>query len=294
MTLSSLNNGLRMPGAGKGLIRLLRRRWRRLGLDQVREFLLPYPSFPSITTTSNMGLLPKISSPPVQKIPPLELPVWLISFSHNRWKLSADISFKGFLDGALLDPMAGPSNWTMDQVGGPDALRISFNSAEADLSFGNYSSELFSISEGFEEFLASHAMPSGLSSVHGAVSGSVMGNSTANPAALAAQLEAVNGAAGLVALGHGQQGALTIQHTKHDAQNDSAVPGEPSASASFAPYGSQIHDYFPVFSSLGLPMPLTRASSPTPHSIAQYQNHDHQHSQQRQATQNNHHPHQTS
>lgn len=37
-----------------------------------------------------------------------------------------------------------------------EALRISFNKAEADLSFPDLSNELFSIPEGFEEFLASH------------------------------------------------------------------------------------------------------------------------------------------
>lgn len=40
----------------------------------------------------------------------------------------------------------------------PPMLRVSFNAAEADLSFGNHiSNELFSIPEAFEEFLDSHA-----------------------------------------------------------------------------------------------------------------------------------------
>ena len=40
----------------------------------------------------------------------------------------------------------------------PTMLRVSFNAAEADLSFGSHlPNEVFSIPEGFEEFLDSHA-----------------------------------------------------------------------------------------------------------------------------------------
>jgi hypothetical protein len=34
-----------------------------------------------------------------------------------------------------------------------NSLRVSFNTAEADLSFANFAPELFSIPEGFEDFL---------------------------------------------------------------------------------------------------------------------------------------------
>lgn len=44
-------------------------------------------------------------------------------------------------------------------AGSGDALRVSFNSAEADLSFPNLqATQLFSIPEGFEEFLGSTMM----------------------------------------------------------------------------------------------------------------------------------------
>lgn len=140
------------------------------------------------------------------------------------------------------DTSADPVDWSLDPSGGQDAFRILFNSAEADLSFGNLSSELFNIPEGFEEFLASHTMPY----ASGANSDMV------DPNFLPAQMQgAVDNAAGLAALGQAaeqiQQGGRRPSHQLDPSPN--------------------FPDYFPVFHSLGLPMPQTlasRASSPLP------------------------------
>ncbi|KAG8745571.1 hypothetical protein FRC10_007749 [Ceratobasidium sp. 414] len=62
----------------------------------------------------------------------------------------ASVGITGFLDGPVYG--ADLPDFLTDQ----NALRVSFNAAEADLSFSN-SSELFNIPEGFEEFLIRQA-----------------------------------------------------------------------------------------------------------------------------------------
>jgi hypothetical protein len=62
----------------------------------------------------------------------------------------ASVGITGFLDGPAYG--ADLPDFLTDQ----NALRVSFNAAEADLSFSN-SSELFNIPEGFEEFLIRQA-----------------------------------------------------------------------------------------------------------------------------------------
>ncbi|KDQ14517.1 hypothetical protein BOTBODRAFT_32649 [Botryobasidium botryosum FD-172 SS1] len=63
----------------------------------------------------------------------------------------ASVGITGFLDG----PLSGDMGFgAMDQA---NAFRVSFNSAEADLSFPDCETELFSIPDGLEEFLFSHA-----------------------------------------------------------------------------------------------------------------------------------------
>lgn len=154
------------------------------------------------------------------------------------------------MDGPLsYDASTDPVDWSLDPSGGQDAFRILFNSAEADLSFGNLSSELFSIPEGFEEFLASHA---------GTVpyTNGNMGDQNFLPPAQQMQ-GAVTNAAGLAALGQAaeqmqqQQGGAGRRQLQHHVESSL----------------TNIPDYFPVFSSLGLPMPQTlasRAPSPLP------------------------------
>jgi len=63
----------------------------------------------------------------------------------------ASVGITGFLDG----PLSGDLGFgAMDPA---HAFRVSFNSAEADLSFSDCETELFSIPDGLEEFLFSHA-----------------------------------------------------------------------------------------------------------------------------------------
>lgn len=65
----------------------------------------------------------------------------------------ASVGITGMLDGAFSSYSHYGGNMRAPDDG---ALRVSFNSAEADLSFPNLNStELFSIPEGFEEFLGS-------------------------------------------------------------------------------------------------------------------------------------------
>lgn len=65
---------------------------------------------------------------------------------HADSPAGASVGITGFLDGPAYG--ADLPDFLTDQ----NALRVSFNAAEADLSFSN-SSELFNIPEGFEEFL---------------------------------------------------------------------------------------------------------------------------------------------
>ncbi|KAF8708956.1 Fungal specific transcription factor domain, partial [Rhizoctonia solani] len=65
---------------------------------------------------------------------------------HADSPAGASVGITGFLDGPVYG--AELPDFLTDQ----NALRVSFNAAEADLSFSN-SSELFNIPEGFEEFL---------------------------------------------------------------------------------------------------------------------------------------------
>lgn len=147
----------------------------------------------------------------------------------------------------------GPSEWGLDPAGGAEALRVSFNSAEADLNFGNLSSELFSISDDFQEFLASHALPSNGSSAGPSSSAA----SVSASAALAAQLQAVSGTTGIAPLRQPPSFPVTKRSASFSLQH-------PSASGSSLPSASaDMIGYFPMFSSLDLPMPLTsRAPSP--------------------------------
>lgn len=63
----------------------------------------------------------------------------------------ASVGITGFLDGPFLSNGVLNGGLTAPDDG---TLRVSFNSAEADLSFPNLNStELFNIPEGFEEFL---------------------------------------------------------------------------------------------------------------------------------------------
>jgi len=100
--------------------------------------------------------------------------------SNNGMSVSEDpegaaLGITGFLDGALVyedGRSLASGDDTSSQRGhfvlqnshrhpsqtDPTMLRVSFNAAEADLSFGNHlPNEVFSIPEGFEEFLDSHA-----------------------------------------------------------------------------------------------------------------------------------------
>jgi len=74
----------------------------------------------------------------------------------------ATVGISGVLDGPFSMQPLGPSNHD-------GSLRVSFNSAEADLSFPNsISTELFSIPDGLEEFLGSSMDTSGNGSGGGA------------------------------------------------------------------------------------------------------------------------------
>ncbi|KAG8889435.1 hypothetical protein FRB98_004331 [Tulasnella sp. 332] len=72
-------------------------------------------------------------------------------FSTKDSPEGATVGISGILDGPFM-PRSSQGGFT----GPTDALRVSFNSAEADLSFPNLqATQLFNIPEGFEEFLGS-------------------------------------------------------------------------------------------------------------------------------------------
>ncbi|KAF8321342.1 hypothetical protein DL93DRAFT_2073204 [Clavulina sp. PMI_390] len=159
----------------------------------------------------------------------------------------AAIGITGFLDGPMFDSSAQPVDWSLDPSGGQDAFRILFNPAEADLSFDNLSRELFSIPEGFEEFLASQA--SSFNPPQTATD--IPGQSLVSPH-LPNGSQLSSAAAGLEALG---QAAAAEQIQQSGVRRASFVE-QPA---------TQFPDYFPVFSSLSLPVPQSlqsRASSP--------------------------------
>lgn len=136
----------------------------------------------------------------------------------------------GFLDGPLVfgTPQNDPR---LLNAPGSDTLRISFNAAEADLSFPDFSNELFSVPEGFEDFLASHANTLG-----------GFGGAGSPPPFPPAPTGMQNDRQG------------------HDGQNTSRGPYGGGGGGAGA--GEQ---FFPAFSSLGLPMQqFSRTSSPTP------------------------------